>query len=77
MMTPFIFMVIQVERKTVMTNIIATLFLDLENAKHEYDVVIDNKNELEKCFDDLKFENEALKLELENKNKALNECMHA
>ena len=46
--------------------IIATLTLDLENAKHEYDVVIDNKNKLEKSFDDLKFENKVLRLELEN-----------
>ena len=29
---------------------IATLTFALENAKHEYDVVIDNKNELEKCL---------------------------
>ena len=40
--------------------IITTLTLDVENAKHDYDVVIDNKNELEKCFDNLKSENEAL-----------------
>ena len=46
--------------------IIATLTFDLENAKHEYDVVIDNKNKLEKSFDDLKFENKVLRLELEN-----------
>ena len=31
---------------------------------------------MEKCFDDLKSENEALRLELENKNKALNEFMN-
>ena len=40
--------------------IITTLTLDVEYAKHDYDVVIDNKNELEKCFDNLKSENEAL-----------------
>ena len=28
--------------------IITTLTLDVENAKHEYDIVIDSKNELEK-----------------------------
>ena len=56
--------------------IITTLTLDVENAKHEYDVVVDNKNELEKCFDNLKSENEALRLELESKCKALNESLN-
>ena len=32
--------------------IITALTLDAEKAKHDYDVVIDNKDELEKCFDD-------------------------
>ena len=36
--------------------IITALTLDVEKAKHDYDVVIDNKNELEKCFDNLKSE---------------------
>ena len=49
--------------------IIITLTLDVESAKHEYDIVVDNKNELEKYFDNLKSENEALRLELENKCK--------
>ena len=40
--------------------IITTLTLDVENAKHEYDVVIDNKNELEKYLDVLKSKNEVL-----------------
>ena len=56
--------------------IITKLTLDVENAKHEYDVVVDNKNELEKCFDDLKFENEAFRLKLEEKCKALNESLN-
>ena len=51
--------------------IITTLTLDVENAKHEYDVIVDNKNELEKCFDDQKSKNEVLRLELENKSKTL------
>ena len=51
--------------------IIATLTLDVENAKHDYDAVIDSKNELEKCFAMLKSENEVLKLEIEEKHKAL------
>ena len=32
--------------------IITTLTLDIENAKHGY-VVVDNKNELEKCIEDI------------------------
>ena len=46
------------------------------NAKHEYDVVVDNKNELEKGFDDLKSENKALRLELKEKCKALNKSLN-
>ena len=56
--------------------IITTLTLDVENAKHEYDVVIDSKNELEKYLDVMKSENEVLKLELEEKCKALNNCLN-
>ena len=56
--------------------IITTLTLDIEKAKHEYDIVVDNKNELEKYFDNLKSENEALRLELEKKCKALNESLN-
>ena len=51
--------------------IITTLTLDVENTKREYDVVIDNKNELEKYLDVMKSENEVLKLELEEKCKEL------
>ena len=47
--------------------IITTLTINVENAKQEYNVVVDSKNELEKCFDDLKSKNEALRLELKNK----------
>ena len=50
--------------------IITTLTLNIKKAKHDYDVVIDNKSQLEKCFDNLKSENEALRLELEEKSKA-------
>ena len=56
--------------------IITTLTLDIEKTKHDYDVVIDNKNELEKYFDNLKSENEALRLELEEKSKALKNCLN-
>ena len=41
--------------------IITTLTLDVENAKHKYNVVVDNKNELKKCLDGMKSENEALR----------------
>ena len=56
--------------------IITALTLDAEMAKHDYDVVINNKDELEKYFDDLKTKNEALRLELEEKNKALENCLN-
>ena len=55
---------------------ITTLTFDVENTKHEYDVVIDSKNEFEKYLDVMKFENEALKLELEEKCKALDNCLN-
>ena len=56
--------------------IIATLTFDVKNAKLEYDVVIDNKNELEKYIDVMKSENKILKLELEEKCKALNNYLN-
>ena len=56
--------------------IITTLTLDIEKTKLDYDVVMDNKNELEKCFDNLKSKNEALRLELEEKSKVLENCMN-
>ena len=48
----------------------------MENAKHEYDVVIDSKNELENYLNAMKSENGALKLELEEKYKALDICLN-
>ena len=45
--------------------------LQNEYAKHDYDVVVDSKNEVEKCFANLKSKNEVLRLELEEKHKAL------
>ena len=56
--------------------IITTLTLDIEKTKLDYDVVMNNKNELEKCFDNLKSENKALRLKLEEKNKALRNCLN-
>ena len=49
---------------------------DVENTKHEYNILIDNKNELEKCLDEMKSKSEALRLELEEKCKKLNECLN-
>ena len=51
--------------------IITTLTFDIEKVKHDYDIVIDNKNELEKYLDVMKSENEVFKLELEEKCKEL------
>ena len=55
--------------------IITNLTLDIEKTKLDYDVVMDNKNKLEKCFDNLKSENEVLRLELEEKSKVLGNCL--
>ena len=55
--------------------IIITLTFNVENVK-QYDVVIDSKNELEKYLDAMKSENETLKLELEEKCKALDICLN-
>ena len=52
--------------------IITTITLDVEKAKHDYDVVINNKNELKKYFDNLKPKIEAHRLELEEKEKHTN-----
>ena len=56
--------------------IIATLTLDVENVKHDYDAVVDSKNEFDKCFVYLKSENETLRLELEEKHKALKKSLN-
>ena len=56
--------------------IIATLTLDVENAKHDHDVVVDSKDKFEKCFVNLKSENETLRLELEEKHKALEKSLN-
>ena len=49
--------------------IITILTLDIEKTKLEYDVVMDNKNELEKCLDNLKSENKALSQSQKRKAK--------
>ena len=47
------------------------LNLELDNAKNEYEIVICNRNDLEDAYKNAKSEIEALRLELENKDKAL------
>ena len=56
--------------------IIASFTLDVENAKHDYNVVVDSKNEFEKSFVKLKSENKALRLELKEKHKALEKSLN-
>ena len=50
---------------------ITSLNLELDNAKNEYEIVIGNRNDLKDTYKNAKFEIEALRLELENKDKAL------
>ena len=50
---------------------IISLNLELDNAKNEYEIVIGNRNDLEDAYKNAKSEIEALRLELENKDKAL------
>ena len=50
---------------------IISLNLELDNVKNEYEIVIGNKNGLEDAYKNAKSEIEALRLELENKGKAL------
>ena len=49
---------------------ITTLTIDLNNAKNEFKIVIGNRNDLEYAYNNAKSEIEALRLELENKDKA-------
>ena len=50
---------------------ITSLTIKLDNAKNEYEIVIGNRNDLEDAYKNAKFEVEGLRLELENKDKAL------
>ena len=50
---------------------ITSLTIDLDNAKNEYEIVISNRNDLEDAYNNSKTEIEALRLELENKDKTL------
>ena len=50
---------------------ITYLNLELDDAKNEYEIVIGKRNDLENAYKNAKFEIEALRLELENKDKAL------
>ena len=50
---------------------ITSLNLELDNAKNEYEIVICNRNDLENANKNARSKIEALRLELENKDKAL------
>ena len=50
---------------------ITSLNIYLVNAKNKYEIVIGNRNDLEDAYKNAKSEIEALRLELENKDKAL------
>ena len=51
---------------------ITFLILELNNAKNGYEIVIENKiKKLEEAYENAKYEIKALKLELENNDKAL------
>ena len=50
---------------------ITYLNIDLDNAKNEYEIVIGNRNNLEDAYNNAKSEIEALRFELENKDKVL------
>ena len=54
---------------------IDALTLELENIKHDYVKVSDLNLEYKSELNDARTEIETLRLELENKDKALNECM--
>ena len=56
--------------------IITSLTLDLENVKNEYEIVIENRDNLQKIHDIAKSKIEALRLELKSKDKALLDCMN-
>ena len=55
---------------------ITSLNLELENAKKDYEVVLEGKKKLQIDFDSEKSINEVLELELERKSKTLDECMN-
>ena len=50
---------------------IISLTLELDHAKNEYEILIENRNNLQNVYDNAKSEIEALKLELKNKDKTL------
>ena len=50
---------------------IISINIDLNNTKHEYEIVISNRNDVEEAYKDAKSEIDAIRLELENKDKAL------
>ena len=55
---------------------ITSLTLELDGAKNEYEIVIENRKNLEEAYKNVKSEIEALRLELENKDKAWLVCVN-
>ena len=55
---------------------IASFNLELERAKKDYEIIMDDKKNLQINLDNEKSKNEVLKLELDNKNKDLIKCMN-
>ena len=55
---------------------IASLNLELEHAKKDSEIIIDDKKNLQINLDNEKSNNEVLKLELDNKNEDLIKCMN-
>ena len=50
---------------------ITSLNIDLDNAKNKYEIVIDNRNDLEDAYNNAKSKIKGIRLELENKDKIL------
>ena len=55
---------------------IASLNLELEHAKKDYEISKDDKKNLQINLDNEKSKNEVIKLELDNKNEELIKCMN-
>ena len=55
---------------------IASLNLELEHAKKDYEIIMDDKKNLQINLDNEKSKNDVLNLELDNKNEDLIKCMN-
>ena len=65
-----------IEKCNVYRKTIASINLELEHAKKDYEIIIDDKKNLQINIDNEKSKNEVLKLELDNKNEDLIKCMN-